>query len=168
MTTAKAINDELITPDEDALMRNLFATVRKSTLKHRKQIYGIVYNFAAAVCDGINPNTGALLLRRWEGLKRTQNRDKKRKRGCDDVADHVAAGATITSPRLPEIEEKSPSSSQPPQPTIVNVAEPLSGAPSLRTAQFAATPANDSPGIYVGATSSTSDHSPNKNTSLTS
>lgn len=33
MLTVKAINDELITPDEDALMRNLFATVRTSTLK---------------------------------------------------------------------------------------------------------------------------------------
>ncbi|KAE8995102.1 hypothetical protein PF005_g16268 [Phytophthora fragariae] len=78
LTTNKAINDEEIKPDEDALMRNLFAMVRVSSLKHWKQVYVVVYNFAAATCDGIDPKSPSLLLRKWEGLKRTQNRSKKK------------------------------------------------------------------------------------------
>ncbi|KAE8994816.1 hypothetical protein PF011_g16585 [Phytophthora fragariae] len=165
MTTVKAINDELITPDEDALMRNLFATVRTSTLKHRKQIYAIVYNFAAAACDGINPKTRALLLRRWEGLKRTQNRDKKRKRKCGDVTVLDASEDVIISPLLAEIEEKPSSSSQLLHATTANVAESSSCAASLSPAQSAAKPVNDLPGTHVGATSPTSNHTPNENIS---
>ncbi|KAG7390520.1 hypothetical protein PHYPSEUDO_007746 [Phytophthora pseudosyringae] len=79
MITDKSVNDDEVTPDEDAIMRDLFAMVRMSSLKKKKQVYAIVYAFAAATSDGIIPKSIEFLLRRWEGLKRTQNRDKKRK-----------------------------------------------------------------------------------------
>ncbi|ETK70871.1 hypothetical protein L915_21801 [Phytophthora nicotianae] len=48
LTTEKTICDDVVTPDEDALMQNLFAMLRTSTLKHKTQLYTLVYTFAAA------------------------------------------------------------------------------------------------------------------------
>ncbi|ETP18682.1 hypothetical protein F441_07121 [Phytophthora nicotianae CJ01A1] len=107
-------------------MQNIFAMLRTSTLKHKTQLYTLVYNFAAATCDGIKPKSIKLLHRRWEGLKRAQNRDKTKK--VDVIVDDrdMAVGISQTEPtnsaatlsnrisRLlqPDEESKSPASSR--------------------------------------------------------
>ncbi|KAE9084156.1 hypothetical protein PF005_g21663 [Phytophthora fragariae] len=75
----KAVNDDAVSPDEEALMKNLYAMVRTAGLKKRKQTYFMVYNFAASMCSGIEPKSEGLLQRRWEGMKRSENRHKKKK-----------------------------------------------------------------------------------------
>jgi len=84
LTTEKSINDDKVNPDEEALMKNLFEMVRKSALKHRKQVFVVVYDFAASACAEIEPKSRGLLLRRWEGIKRFQNRAKKKASAITD------------------------------------------------------------------------------------
>ncbi|KAF1791010.1 hypothetical protein GQ600_4564 [Phytophthora cactorum] len=68
ITTDKPINDEEVKPDEDALInKNCLRWCVHSSLKHRKKVFVVVYNFAAAACDGIEPKSVELLIRRWEG-----------------------------------------------------------------------------------------------------
>ncbi|KAL3662020.1 hypothetical protein V7S43_012827 [Phytophthora oleae] len=106
-TTDKPINDDDIKPDEEALMRNLFAMIRTSSLKHRKQVYLVVYNFAAAACDGIESKSDKHLLRRWESLRRTQYRDEK-----SNVAIPAAVMAAATaSVHEPDTDDDSTGSS---------------------------------------------------------
>ncbi|KAL3672807.1 hypothetical protein V7S43_002096 [Phytophthora oleae] len=64
--------------------------VRMASLKKRKQVYVVVYAFAAATCDGIYPKSTNLMTRKWEGLKRTENRGKKN----DVAADQDISGLT--------------------------------------------------------------------------
>ncbi|RLN82519.1 hypothetical protein BBJ28_00016363 [Nothophytophthora sp. Chile5] len=73
--TEKLINDEEVTPDEEALLKQLFEMIRTSALKKKKQVYFLVFDFAASACSGIAPKSQHFLQRRWESLKRSQNRN---------------------------------------------------------------------------------------------
>ncbi|RLN79415.1 hypothetical protein BBJ28_00023424, partial [Nothophytophthora sp. Chile5] len=73
--TQKPVNDEQISPDEEALMKQLFIMVRGAQdFKKKKQVYYLVYDFAACVCPAIAPKTRGFLMRRWDRLKKAQNR----------------------------------------------------------------------------------------------
>ncbi|KAG7384932.1 hypothetical protein PHYPSEUDO_002078 [Phytophthora pseudosyringae] len=96
MITDKSANDDEVTPDEDALMRNLFAIVRISSLKKKKQGVRDRLRLCCSNVQWDHSKSMEFLLRRWEGLKRTQNRDKNRK--VNEHADEEIVQRTI-SPR---------------------------------------------------------------------
>ncbi|RLN53750.1 hypothetical protein BBJ28_00002366 [Nothophytophthora sp. Chile5] len=58
-----------------ALLKQLFEMIRTSALKKKKQVYFLVFDFAASACSSIAPKSQHFLQRRWESLKRSQNRN---------------------------------------------------------------------------------------------
>jgi hypothetical protein len=103
----KAVNDDVVRPDEEALMKNLEAMVRTAGLKKRKQTYVMVYNFAASMCLGIEPKYEGLLQRRWEGMKRSQNRHMKKKTEVCPKSQINTLGIDATGVTSPQIVQNS-------------------------------------------------------------
>ncbi|RLN92889.1 hypothetical protein BBJ28_00022529 [Nothophytophthora sp. Chile5] len=68
----KLIDGEEVTPDDEALLKQLFEMIRTSALK-KKQVYFLVFDFAASACSGLAPRSQRFLQRRWESLKRAQS-----------------------------------------------------------------------------------------------
>lgn len=65
------INDDINLPSEKALQEELFELLRLPVgIKHVKQVYKAVYDFAACTCVGINRKSDEFLDRRWDSLRR--------------------------------------------------------------------------------------------------